>query len=60
MGTVQLGSELAEDEVDKLTAFMHALTGQQPEVSVPVLPDITDATPRPDPDASLPDEDAAR
>ena len=59
MGDVQLGSELTEDEVDKLTAFMHALTGEQPEVTVPVLPDITDATPRPDPAATLPDPDAA-
>jgi cytochrome c peroxidase len=49
MGTAQLGAELTEDEVATITAFLHALTGEQPEVAVPVLPEITDATPRPQP-----------
>jgi cytochrome c peroxidase len=47
MSNVQLGEELSEDEVDKVVAFLHSLTGQMPEVTYPVLPAETDTTPRP-------------
>ena len=49
MGASQLGIELTEDEVDKITAFMHALTGEQPEVTYPLLPASIATTPRPHP-----------
>ncbi|HEX6144384.1 MAG TPA: cytochrome-c peroxidase [Geminicoccaceae bacterium] len=49
MGASQLGIELTEDEVDKITAFMHALTGEQPEVTYPILPASIATTPRPHP-----------
>lgn len=47
MGTSQLGQELKDDEVTKITAFLHALTGKMPAVTVPILPAETDQTPRP-------------
>ena len=49
MGAAQLGIELSEAEVDKITAFMHALTGEQPEVTYPILPPSVATTPRPQP-----------
>lgn len=49
MGASQLGIELTEAEVDKITAFMHALTGEQPQVVYPVLPASVVTTPRPQP-----------
>ena len=47
MGTAQLGQELNDEEVTLIVAFLNSLTGRMPEVSVPVLPPETDATPRP-------------
>lgn len=47
MGAAQLGEELKEDEVDLIVAFLGSLTGKMPEVTYPVLPAETDATPRP-------------
>jgi cytochrome c peroxidase len=49
MGTSQLGIELQETEVDRVTAFLHALTGDQPQVVYPVLPPSVASTPRPHP-----------
>jgi cytochrome c peroxidase len=49
MGASQLGIELTEAEVDKITAFMHALTGEQPQVIYPILPPSVATTPRPQP-----------
>lgn len=48
MGTTQLGSELSDDEVAAIVTFLGALTGTQPEVEYPLLPPITDQTPRPE------------
>ena len=45
MGTAQLGEELKDEEVDLIVAFLDSLTGKMPEVSYPVLPAETDATP---------------
>lgn len=39
MGQAQLGAELTEQEVDKITAFLETLKGDQPKVQVPVLPE---------------------
>ncbi|HLT99839.1 MAG TPA: cytochrome-c peroxidase [Burkholderiaceae bacterium] len=47
MGTSQLGTELNEEEVKNITAFLHTLTGDQPVVTYPALPASTAQTPRP-------------
>jgi cytochrome c peroxidase len=49
MGTSQLGSQLSSDEIDKITAFLSSLTGEQPKVTLPILPASVAATPRPQP-----------
>jgi cytochrome c peroxidase len=49
MGSAQLGIQLTDDEVDKITAFLHSLTGEQPEVTYPILPPSVATTPRPQP-----------
>ena len=47
MGLSQLGQDLNEQEVDEITAFLRSLTGDQPRVEYPVLPESTDQTPLP-------------
>ncbi len=47
MATAQLGAELEEDEVEAIVAFLHTLTGEQPDVSYPILPPNSATTPRP-------------
>ena len=47
MGTAQLGATLNDDETTAIVAFLQALTGKLPEVTVPVLPAETADTPRP-------------
>ncbi len=49
MGASQLGVQLSADDVDKITAFLDALTGDQPKVTYPILPASTGATPQPQP-----------
>ncbi len=49
MGVSQLGAELTDAEVDKITAFMHALTGDQPQITYPILPPSVATSPRPKP-----------
>lgn len=49
MGSSQLGARLSPDEVDKITAFLGALTGDQPRVIYPILPPSGGTTPRPQP-----------
>jgi len=49
MGSSQLGITLTAQEVDDITAFLHALTGKQPQVVYPVLPPSVSSTPRPNP-----------
>lgn len=49
MGTSQLGAELTADEVDKITAFLTSLNGDQPKVTLPALPPSGGTTPRPAP-----------
>ena len=41
--------QLSTDDVDKITAFLDSLTGEQPKVTYPVLPPSVGATPRPQP-----------
>src|SRR5690554_2670143 len=47
MGTAQLGTELNDDEVKSIVAFLKTLTGNIPEVTYPVLPPSTADTPWP-------------
>jgi cytochrome c peroxidase len=47
MAESQLGEELKDEEADQLVAFLGALTGKMPEVTLPVLPPETAGTPRP-------------
>jgi cytochrome c peroxidase len=49
MGASQLGIELIDEEVDKITAFLDSLTGEQPEVTFPFLPPSVATTPQPQP-----------
>ena len=47
MGTAQLGTELNDDEVKSIVAFLKTLTGEVPEVVYPQLPPSTTQTPKP-------------
>ena len=47
MSSAQLGAELKPAEVKKITAFLRTLTGQQPQITIPILPPSTDKTPKP-------------
>ncbi len=47
MGTSQLGQTLTDDEVSKITAYLKSLTGEQPQVTYPILPPSTASTPEP-------------
>ena len=49
MGTSQLGQRLTDEEVSAITAFLKSLTGEQPQVTYPILPPSVAATPRPEP-----------
>ena len=47
MSSAQLGTELTPDEAAAITAFLGSLTGEQPDISYPVLPPHTESTPQP-------------
>ncbi|WP_294925833.1 cytochrome-c peroxidase [uncultured Paracoccus sp.] len=49
MSSSQLGTELSDEQVDDIVAFLHTLTGDQPEVVHPILPMRRDETPLPAP-----------
>jgi cytochrome c peroxidase len=49
MGRLQLGREFTKDENAQVVAFLKTLTGQQPQLTLPILPPSTDATPKPRP-----------
>ena len=49
MGASQLGIELSSDDVEKISAFLDGLTGEQPKVTYPILPASVAGTPRPEP-----------
>jgi cytochrome c peroxidase len=48
MSASQLGVELSDSEVADITAFLHTLTGEQPQVDYPMMPVRTADTPKPD------------
>lgn len=47
MAKSQLGADLSEEQIDDITAFLEALTGEQPQVVHPILPPRTATTPLP-------------
>lgn len=47
MAASQLGEKVNEQDTDLIVAFLTSLTGRVPEVTYPILPAETDATPRP-------------
>jgi cytochrome c peroxidase len=47
MSSSQLGIALEESEVAAIVSFLKANTGEQPNITYPVLPASTDATPKP-------------
>lgn len=49
MGTSQLGAQLTDDEIDKITQFLGSLSGEQPKVTLPILPPSITETSRPKP-----------
>lgn len=49
MATLQLGQELDAESIDNIVAFLHSLTGEQPNFTMPMLPPSTLETPRPVP-----------
>ncbi len=49
MGASQLSAKLTSADVDKITAFLDSLTGEQPKVTFPILPPSVGTTPRPQP-----------
>lgn len=51
MAESQLGEELSDEDATSIVAFLDSLTGEMPEVTLPVLPAETAATPRPKQDA---------
>lgn len=49
MARLQLGRALKKSEINQMVAFMKTLTGEQPDIKLPILPPSTNATPRPIP-----------
>ena len=49
MSSSQIGTELSADQVDDIAAFLGALTGEQPQITHPILPMRRETTPIPAP-----------
>ncbi len=49
MGRLQLGRHFSDEENANIVAFLKTLTGEQPELILPILPPSHDSTPRPIP-----------
>ena len=47
MAESQLGETLSDQEAGQIVAFLGSLTGTLPQITLPILPAETDATPRP-------------
>jgi cytochrome c peroxidase len=47
MGSTQLGIKMSKNEITQIETFLKALTGKKPEIKYPILPVITDKTPKP-------------
>lgn len=53
MGRLQLGRVYTKEENAQIVAFLKTLTGEQPQITLPILPVSSDSTPRPDPFAPI-------
>ena len=49
MGRIQLGKQFMPEENGQIVAFLKTLTGDQPNIRLPILPPSSDRTPRPQP-----------
>jgi cytochrome c peroxidase len=49
MGRIQLGRRYSDEENARIVAFLRTLTGDQPSITLPLLPPSSDKTPRPSP-----------
>ena len=49
MGRLQLGRTYSQDEIGQIVAFLKTLTGELPQIAMPILPPSSNETPRPDP-----------
>ena len=49
MGRLQLGRTYSADEIGSIVAFLKTLTGELPQIAMPILPPSSNETPRPDP-----------
>lgn len=49
MARLQLGRQLNDEEINNVVAFLKTLTGDQPQLTLPILPPSTNDTPRPQP-----------
>ena len=49
MGKVQLDRDFNKKEIDSIVAFLKTLTGEQPDIKLPILPPSNNSTPRPVP-----------
>ncbi|MCL1091962.1 cytochrome-c peroxidase [Shewanella profunda] len=49
MADIQLGQKLSDKEVKEMVAFLDSLTGDQPQITLPILPPSNKDTPRPVP-----------
>lgn len=49
MADIQLGQALTETETKQMVSFLNSLTGEQPQIVLPILPPSTADTPRPVP-----------
>lgn len=53
MGRLQLGKKFTDEENANIVAFLKTLTGDQPDIKLPIIPPSSDATPRPNPWAEM-------
>jgi cytochrome c peroxidase len=49
MATDQLGKTLTSADIAKIVAFLKSMTGEQPQVTYPILPPSVANTPLPQP-----------
>jgi cytochrome c peroxidase len=48
MADIQLGMSVTDEEADEIVAFLRTLTGEIPEITIPILPPSTPSTPKPE------------
>lgn len=49
MAKVQLGRDISKDDASQIVAFLKTLTGDQPKMTLPILPPSSDESPSPQP-----------